>query len=50
LLLAVLMPRRFNVLAAACVERCAVSVMTSRTASARAAVALLGFSDALKNF
>src|SRR6516164_6344979 len=38
LLLAVLMPRRFNVSAAACVERCAVSAMIPRTASARAAV------------
>jgi hypothetical protein len=51
LLLAVLlMSRRFNVAEAVCVERCAVSVMTGRTASARAAVALFGFSDALKIF
>ena len=49
LLLAVLIPRRFNVSAAACVERCAVSVMMGRTASASRG-ALLGFGDALKIF
>jgi hypothetical protein len=44
------MPRRLSAPAAACVDRCMVSVMTGRTASARAAVALLGFGDALKIF
>jgi hypothetical protein len=38
-LLAVLMPRRLNASAAVCVERCAVSAMTPRTASARAVLA-----------
>ena len=36
--------------AATCVVRCAVSAMTSRMASARAEVALLGFGDALQIF
>jgi hypothetical protein len=49
LLLGVVMPRRFSVSAAACVERCAVSAMTLRTASASRG-ALLGFGDALKIF
>jgi hypothetical protein len=40
--LAVLMPRRFSSSAAACVDRCMVSVMTGRTASAP----LLGLGNA----
>jgi hypothetical protein len=37
--LAIVRPRRFGSLAAECVERCTVSVIMDRTASARAAVA-----------
>jgi hypothetical protein len=44
------MPRRLSSSAAACIDRCTVSAMAPRTASARAAVALLGFGDALKIF
>src|SRR5215471_8734322 len=44
------MPRRFNVSAAVCVERCAVSAMTPRTASARAVLAPCALRRCAENF